>query len=106
MANQYQNLVVSGLGTTNYTVPEDGAYFMEGKISLPTLINGQGVSAVVAELQLNAVPFYTGVAGAEGFRADVSCVAGDVLSLVLTSAGVPDNQLNAVKTTMVIGEGV
>lgn len=106
MANQYQNIVVSGLGTTSYTIPEAGAYFVEGKISLPTLTNGQGVSAVVATLNNNGVAFYTGTAGAEGFRADHTFALNDVLTVVLTSAGDPDNKLNAVKMTLVVGEGV
>jgi hypothetical protein len=106
MANQFQNLVVSGLGTTTFVIPEAGAYFVEGKISLPTLTNGQGVSVVVATLNNNAAPFYTGTAGAEGFRADHTFALGDVLTVVLSSAGVPDNQLNAVKMTLVVGEGV
>ncbi len=101
----YQNFVFQGLGTLTYVVPEAGLYFVEGKSSIPTLTNGQGVSALVATVNVNGSPSYTGVAGAQGFRCNVSCSALDIITVVWTSAAAPDLALNAIKSTVEIGLG-
>lgn len=106
MAQFAQNLVFTGLGTIAITVPNAGAYFLDAKISLPTLSNGGGVSAVVAVIKVNASTILTGVAGATGIKADFTCAAGDSVSLILSSAAAADQVLNAVKTTIALGQGV
>lgn len=106
MANYSQNYVFSGLGSLSFNVPTTSAYFFDGKISLPTIVGGAGVSAVVVTINQNGAPVYVGTAGAEGFRADFACTANDLIAIVLSSANANDNALNAVKMTVAIGEGV
>lgn len=106
MANFNQNLVFNGLSSQSFTIPIAGNYFVEGKISLPTIVGGAGPSAVVAVINQNASPVYTGLAGAEGFRADLLCAAGDVIQIVLSSAAAADQALNVIKATVAYGIGV
>lgn len=104
--NYSQNLVFSGLGTVSFTVPTAGAYFLDGKISLPTLVNGGGVSACLCVINQNGSPVYTGIAGAEGFYKVVSCAANDLIAIVLSSSAPADQLLNVIKTTVAVGEGI
>lgn len=105
-ATQYnQNLTFNGLGTLSITVPQAGAYFVDGKISLPSLTNGGGVSACLVTINQNGSPVYTGIAGAEGFYTDISCAAADVIAIVFSSAATPDQGLNVIKSTIAIGLG-
>ena len=101
-----QNYTLSGLVTLSVGVPNAGPYVVKGKISLPTVTDGGGASSVVAVVNLNGSPVYTGTAGAEGFRANLLCAAGDTVAVVLSSAAAPDNVLNAVKSTVEIYQGV
>ncbi len=101
-----QNLTFNGLGTLSITVPFAGAFFFEGKISLPTLTNGGGVSACLVTINQNGSPVYTGIAGAEGFRADIACAANDVIAMVFSSAAAADQGLNVIKSVIAIGSGV
>lgn len=105
MANYNQNLVFNGLGTLSITVPVAGSYFCEGKISLPTLTNGGGVSACLVTINQNGSPIYTGQAGAEGFKTDIVCAALDVIAIVLSSSAAADQPLNVIKSTISIGIG-
>lgn len=100
-----QSTVFCGLGTYTTVVPVDGLYFVEGKLSLPTLTNGGGISAVVVTINKNGSPIYTGVAGAEGFYTTVQCAAADSLAVVLSSSADADQGKNAIKTTIGIGTG-
>ena len=106
MATQYnQNLTFAGLGTLSITLPMDGSYFFEGKISLPTLTKSGEVSALVVVVNKNGSPVYTGVAGAEGFKVQVSCVANDLIAMVFSSAATADQGLNVIKSVISIGLG-
>lgn len=105
MANYNQNLVFTGLGTLTTSVPSAGPYKMEGKISLPTLVGGSGVSACVCTINQNGSPIYTGTAGAEGFGIEPTCAANDTFTFVLSSAAAPDQVLNAIKMTVSISQG-
>lgn len=106
MSAQYSaQLVASGLGVFGVTVPNAGLYSLNAQISLPTLSNGGGVSAVIAVVKVNSSTVYTGIAGATGAQVSTTCAVGDVLSLTLSSAAAPDLVLNAVKTTIAIDQG-
>lgn len=105
MSNFNQNLVTSGLGTTSVTVPDAGPYFVEGKISLPSIPTGSTPSAVLVVVNKNGSPVYTGVAGATGFYCTITCAALDVIAVVLSSSSAVDNVINAIKTTIEIGYG-
>ncbi len=105
MANYAQNLVFNGLGTLSTVVPAAGPYFVEGKLSLPTIVGGSGPSSVVVTVNQNGSPIYTGIAGAEGFYLDVTCAALDTIAIVLTSSAAADAPLNVIKMTVSIGSG-
>lgn len=101
-----QNAVFNGLGTFTQNLPAAGNYFVEGKSSIPTIVGGGGASALVATVNLNGSPIYTGTAGAEGFgRVTFAAAALDALTIVFTSANAVDAALNAVKSSIVISQG-
>lgn len=108
MATQFnQNLTFAGLGTLSLTVPLAGPYFVEGKITLPTLPKGDATpSALVVTIRQNGSLIYTGAAGAEGFRIDVACAANDVLAMTFASGAAVDQGLNVIKSTIAVGLGV
>lgn len=105
MAQFMQNLVSTGLVTTTVTVPNANFYNVRGKISLPELAPGGGVSACVAVVNKNGSPVYTGTAGASGFMTQVTCAANDILTIVLSSAAAVDQPVNAIKMTTQVFEG-
>jgi hypothetical protein len=83
-----------------------GAFFLEGKISLPSINMGSGAaSACLVTINQNGAPVYVGQAGAEGFKTDLSCALADVIAIVLTSAAAVDQPINAIKTTIAWGLG-
>ena len=104
--NYYQNVVFNGLGTFSANVPVAGDYFLDGKISIPTIVNGGGPSSLVVTVNQNGGPIYTGLAGAEGFFVNMSCAANDLIAVVFSSAAAPDQALNVIKSTFVLGQGV
>lgn len=98
MANFTATNSLNGLQTTTlFIAPTTGLYFVNGQLTLPSLSQGGGVSAVVAVVNVAGSPVYTGTAGATGFQANVSCTAGDTVNVALSSAAAPDLVLNAVK---------
>ncbi len=105
MANFNQNLVSTGLTTISTSVPEDGHYKMDGKISLPSIVNGGGPSEVVCVINQQGSPIYTGTAGADGFGIEVDASAGDVFDFVLSSSAAADQPLNVIKMSIAISEG-
>lgn len=107
MAQYNQNLVFNGLGTfTILTAPSAGLYLIDVKITCPQLSKGDSAPSAVLSVINNGVTLaYTGVAGGEGFRTDLSCAAGDVLTLVLSSAAAVDQPLNVIKTNVAVSSG-
>ncbi len=104
MANFSQNLVWNGLGTLTTVLTPD-VYTISGKISLPTITNGGGVSACLVTINQNGSAIYTGVAGAEGFATRISCTGTDTVTIVYSSAAAPDQVLNSIKSTISIASG-
>lgn len=103
--NNGQSITYNGLGTFSWTAPSAGNYDVSGSISLPTLSNGGGVSAIVAVVKLNLTTKLTGAAGATGFSVHIpGVVAGDVISVTLSSANSADQGLNVIKTNVTIAE--
>jgi hypothetical protein len=106
-----QNCVVNGLNSFSVTVPYAGPYIVKGKISLPGLVDGQGVpgqasaSSLVVTINQNGSPKYTGPTGAEGFKTSLNCAANDVLQVALSSSNSNDSSLT-VKTTVEFSQGV
>lgn len=102
-----QSSAFSGLGTYSVAVPNAGPYAVDGKIALPTIVDGGGPSAVVVAININGGgSLYTGIAGAEGFKADVLCAANDIINVVLSSAAAADQGLNVVKSVINVSQGV
>ena len=101
-----QNITFNGLGTFSINMPFAGAFFFDGKISLPTLSNGGGVSACLVTINQNGSPVYVGIAGAEGFRADIACAANDLIAIVFSSSAAADQGFNVIKSVIAIGSGV
>jgi hypothetical protein len=92
----------SGLQTVTFTAPVAGGYWLDAKLSLPQLSTGASAnSAVVATVSQNSTPVLTSIAGAEGFRAILTCAVGDTISVTLSSAAAVDNVINAVKGVVV-----
>ena len=107
MANFNQNLEFCGLGTLSFTIPVAGPYFVEGHMSIPALSKGDtGASALLVVCNLNGgAAFYTGLAGAEGFKADFTGAVGDVLNMVFSSSAAVDQPLNVIKSQISLGIG-
>lgn len=109
MANFYGLQSLNGLGTfALFTAPAAGIYFVNGQLSLPQLVStgGTGKSAVVAVVNVNGSPQYTGVAGCSGFQLNqLTLAAADVVTVVLSSAAAIDNAptTNAVSGQVYFG---
>lgn len=104
-ANFNQNSTFGGLGTAaSAKVPDAGIYQVNVSLTLPSIPAGSPLaSAVVAVVNKNGSPVYTGSAGSRGFQTQVSCAAADVIAVVLSSSGLAqDNEPNAVKSTISI----
>lgn len=107
MANFRNSRSVEGLSTTAITVPTTDRYKFEGKISLPSVVNGGGYSSVVVTItQTGLGTIYTGVAGAEGFTIQPFCTAADVITITLSSANNNDLGLNKIKMSLAVSEGI
>lgn len=99
-----QNSTFAGLGTAaSVKVPDAGIYAVSATSTIPSIPTGDpAASALVAVVNKNGSPVYTGSAGSRGFQTQVSCAAADVITVVLSSSSSEDSQLNAVKTTISI----
>lgn len=108
-SSQYsQNLVFNGLGTLSI-VPNDFAGPMEVNVqsTIPTLVNGGGVSALQIIIKQNASTIYTGVAGASGAQALIPAIAvGDTISIVFQSSAAADQGLNVIKSAISLSSGI
>lgn len=101
-----QNSTFAGLGTYSVKVPDTGPYFVDIKSSIPTLVNGGGQSSLVITVNKNSsTTVYTGVAGAEGAKAEFPATAGDIVNVIFSSAATPDQGLNAIKSVISVGSG-
>ena len=102
----YYSLTINGLGDLSFTIPINGEWFFDGKLTLPSLIAGTGQSMAVMTINQNGSPVYVGPAGATGFRASFPCSGDDLIDFVLTSSSPDDALPSAVKGTIAIGQGV
>lgn len=114
---------VAGLGTSTYTVLTAGEYTVGIKSTIPrdpggsSLFSSQ-VSPFASALQIvinqNGSPVLT-IGGSStnptptqpslGSSISLLCAAGDVLTVVLSSANAIDSQPNAVKSTITLYQG-
>ena len=100
-----QSLTATGLTTLTVSVPQAGAGFVKGTLTLPTISQGGGQSSVVTTISQNSTPVYTGVAGAEGFYVDLLFAANDSIAIAFSSSAAPDLPLNVIKAQVQIGSG-
>jgi len=100
------NQSFAGLGTLNFVAPFASVFSFDGKISLPTIVNGGGASSCLMTVNKNSSPVYTGIAGAEGFKVDINCASGDSIDMVLSSGAAVDQGINAIKMVVAISTGV
>lgn len=107
MAQYSQTLIFQGLGTISITAPfAMDSLVVESKSSIPTLTNGGGVSALISTVKQGSSTILASSAGASGVRAVVPNVAaGDVISIVYTSANAVDAALNVIKSQISIFQG-
>lgn len=105
MATTASHNVLCVLGTVTTPIATDGPYEIIGSLTLPSISQGNTAnSAVVATISQNGSPIYTGAAGAKGFMiSGIQCVAGDTISVALSSAAAVDQGLNVIKCTIAIG---
>lgn len=107
MANFSQTLVFNGLGTLAVSSPIAGPLLIRGKVNLPQLPTGSTApSAVVVTITQNGPTVYTGLAGAEGFMAQLTVAIGDALTFVFSSAAAVDQPLNVIKSTIALSGGM
>ena len=108
---------LNGLQTTTlFQAPTAGLYFVNGQLTLPRLQDQPSNvdsliqtppptgSEVVATVKNGASTVFTSVAGATGFQTNVTCAAGDTVSVVLCSSATFVQALNAVKGVVSSGQ--
>lgn len=104
-----QPFVVCGLDTLNYTVPTTGLYSVQVQL---TEVPPSGLSVVVNK---NASPIFTSPAlsvtqVAQQFKFGFLATAADAIQVVISStqsgAAAIDNQLNTIKSTVYIQQGL
>jgi hypothetical protein len=123
MANYNLTQTVTGLQTTTINIPTTDTYNFVGTITAtkndgsatqgPGGGAGTGTGApqpvpsqVVATIKQNGSTIMTTAAGALGFALNaVSCTAGDVITVALTSSLAQDEQTNVIKMTLAVSEG-
>lgn len=105
-----QNQISTGLVTITTAAPAAGPYVISGKLTLPTISEEDrsdlGTSQVVVTVAQNGSTVYTGLAGAEGFKANLLCAAFDVLTVSMTSSAAIDQTPNIVKAAISLSSGV
>lgn len=90
--------IESGLGTFTYTIPTTGVYTFQVKSSF------QAPSSLSIVINKNASPIFTSATPSSAQTAidfalkNISCVASDAISVVLSSSAAIDNAPNNVKT--------
>lgn len=99
--------VLNGLPTWTYTVPTAGA----GLYSVHVESSESPVSGVSILVKKGGVTQYTAATlsptqGAIQFKFGMLLTDADVITVVMASANAIDNQLNSVKTTVTIQQGL
>jgi len=103
LKDQQSNIAV-GLGTYTYTVAAAGPFFVSASSSenpplgLSLVINQNGSPKV------STAPVAAGQTHLDT-QVKLNCAASDVITIVISSSLAIDNQLNTVKTIMVVRQG-
>lgn len=107
LTKDYQAVVVCGLGTYTFTVITANHYFvsaqcLENPPSSVILTISQAGSATISV----STPAPSEFQEAIDLQRIFNCQIGDTLTVAITSAAPIDNQLNTVKTTINIRQGL
>lgn len=116
--NPNQSTIFAGLGTASFTIVTGGIYSFEFESTIPYRPAGSlgdssvttGTSALSVAMKLNSDTLLTVASPGTtqptmGGKVSMLCVAGDVVSAVLTSSAAADAALNAIKTTINLYQG-
>jgi len=107
MADFKHVLTFQGLGEAcSFIAVNQDDYFVKADITLPTIPTAGMVSEVATTINQNGSPVYVSAPGISGFKHVLSCLPGDVITVVLSSALASDAALNVVKSTISFGEGL
>lgn len=101
-----QNEVFQGLGTLAIGVPEAGFYTVDVKSTIPTLVDGGGVSGLTITIKNGVTTKYSGAAGNQGAWTQFQCAAGDTINIVFASSNAVDSSINAVKSVIAVYDGI
>lgn len=102
--NNGQTLMFNGLGTLTFpAVPNAGTYQVKVKSSLPQRVDGN-VSQLVIDIKKGGVSQVASVAGSTGDEANLQLAAGDVITVVFSSAASVDSGLNVIKSVCSLGQ--
>lgn len=104
-----QSMELAGLTSIDTAVGAAGPYVVNGKLSLPRLVNGSSSpsgAVVTVTNRTGPVTLYTSTAGDDGFEVATLCAAGDVIRVAVTSSAAIDAGYNNVKTQIAISSGV
>lgn len=101
-----QSNVICGLGTYTHTITTTNMYKVKARATEnPT----SSLSISITQSGSTSATITSDAPAADQNNIVVSkvfnCVAGDVITVVISSAAATDNQLNTVKTTVAISEG-
>lgn len=100
---------VTGLTTFSVGIPTAGATPVSGKLTLPTIDQGESANSQVV-VTITQTPnggspttIYTGSAGARGFSVIAQCAALDTIAITMSSGATVDQGINRIKTTISVG---
>ena len=124
MSQFAQSQTTPGLETTTVNIPTTDVYSLVGTITTrtaqsPAVSTGPGGGAgtgvggaptapsqVVATIKQNGSTIYTSQPADRGFAINaLSCTAGDVITVALSSSLATDQGMNATRLTLVVSEG-
>lgn len=104
MATISSHIVLNGLESSSTSIPIAGFYNVRCDLNLPTIPESSpSNSQVVATFTQNGTPVYTSKPGDLGAQFNLSCAAGDVIAVVLSSGAAIDQPTNVVRGTVVLG---
>ncbi len=105
LVKSFQSNVINRLDTYNLTVPTTNTYSVDVQM---TELPPSGLSIVIEK---NSSPVASSAApaatqGILDLQTKINCTASDVISVVISSSNVNDEQLNTVKGLINIREGL
>ena len=97
--------VTSGIDTLNYTIAAAGLYYVQVQL---TEVPPSGLSVLVKQngSTVFTAPALSPTQIAQQFKVSLNCALNDVISVVIASSTAIDLQLNNVKSTVTIGQGM